>query len=129
LDDFGTGYSSLSNLHRIPVNLIKIDQSFIRHLDPQNRPFTATVHAIINLAHNCGLRVVGEGVETVDHLIQLQALDCDLAQGFWFSRPVAAPEAERLLIENLGNGLWRGRIDRLNQSARAAKVAAQPVNT
>jgi len=129
LDDFGTGYSSLSNLHRIPVNLIKIDQSFVRRMDPQNRPFTATVQAIIHLAHNCGLQVVGEGVETIDHLIQLQTLDCDLAQGFWFSRPVAAPEAEKLLLENLNDTLWRTRIDRLAQSAHAAKEAVQPANT
>jgi diguanylate cyclase len=128
LDDFGTGYSSLSNLHRIPVNLVKIDQSFVRRMDPQNRPFTATVHAIINLAHNCGLRVVGEGVETIDHLIQLQSLDCDMAQGFWFSRPVAAPEAERLLFENLGNSLWRARFERRVQDARTSEAVAQPLH-
>jgi EAL domain-containing protein (putative c-di-GMP-specific phosphodiesterase class I) len=124
LDDFGTGYSSLSHLHRIPVNIIKIDQSFVRKMSAQDRSFSATVQAIINLAHNCGLRVIGEGVETIDQLVQLQALECDLAQGFWFSRPVAAPAAERLLVDNLGTALWRHKVETLARDPDAALIEA-----
>ena len=122
LDDFGTGYSSLSHLHRMPVNTIKVDQSFVRKMNVQGRHFSATVQAIVNLAHNCGFAVVGEGVETVDQLVQLQTLECDHAQGYWFSRPVAAPLAERLLIDNLGPTLWRGRVEELARGTLAAAV-------
>jgi EAL domain-containing protein (putative c-di-GMP-specific phosphodiesterase class I) len=122
LDDFGTGYSSLSSLHRIPVDAIKIDQSFIRKLDSQGRPFAATVQAIVDLAHNCGMQVVGEGVETVEQLVQLQTLDCDLAQGFWFSTPVPAADAERLLRDNMSNALWRQRIQHLARDAHRTRL-------
>ncbi|HVT80534.1 MAG TPA: GGDEF domain-containing phosphodiesterase, partial [Phycisphaerae bacterium] len=123
LDDFGTGYSSLSHLHQVPVNFIKIDQSFVRKLEGRDRSFSATVKAIIDLAHNCGLRVIGEGVETLNHLVQLQALDCDNAQGFWFSHPVAPAAAERLLVDNLGNSLWRKRVEELARKGTAALTA------
>jgi diguanylate cyclase (GGDEF)-like protein len=113
LDDFGTGYSSLSHLHQMPVDCVKIDQSFIRKIDCNSRPYSATVQAIVNLAHNCGMTVVGEGVETIPQLVQLQAIDCDLAQGYWFSRPVPASQAEQLLIDNLGTKLWRPRVQQL----------------
>lgn len=113
LDDFGTGYSSLSYLHRMPVHAIKVDQSFVRKMDTQGRQFSATVQAIVDLAHNCGLEVIGEGVETVDQLVQLQTLECNHAQGYWFSRPVPAAVAERLLLDNLGTTLWRGRVEEL----------------
>jgi len=122
LDDFGTGYSSLSYLHRIPVDGIKIDQSFVRKLDSRGRSFSATVQAIINLAHNCGMRVVGEGVETVEQIVQLQALECDFAQGFWFSRPIAPTDAEVLLERNLGRTLWRTRIQEMAKSLPTPKM-------
>lgn len=113
LDDFGTGYSSLSHLHQMPVNCVKIDQSFIRKIDVDNRAYSATVQAIVNLAHNCGMTVVGEGIETIPQLVQLQTIDCDLAQGYWFSRPVPAQVAEQLLMDNLGTSLWRERVQQL----------------
>jgi EAL domain-containing protein (putative c-di-GMP-specific phosphodiesterase class I) len=125
LDDFGTGYSSLSHLHRIPVDIIKIDQSFVRKMSAEDRSFSATVQAIVNLAHNCGLRVVGEGVETVDQLVQLQTLECDLVQGYWFSRPVPAAAAERILVENLGTSLWREKVESLGRGAVANLVEAR----
>ena len=95
----------------------------MRKLDSQGRSFSATVQAIINLAHNCGMRVVGEGVETVDQIVQLQALECDFAQGFWFSRPVVPTDAEVLLERNLGRALWRTRIQELAKSMPTAKLA------
>jgi diguanylate cyclase (GGDEF)-like protein len=110
LDDFGTGYSSLSHLHRMPVDTVKIDRSFIRQIDSPVRSYSATVQAIVNLAHNCNMTIVGEGVETLSQLVQLQTLDCDLAQGFWFSQPVSAKLAQEMLRDNLGSNLWRTRV-------------------
>ncbi|MEB3281832.1 MAG: EAL domain-containing protein [Lyngbya sp.] len=96
LDDFGTGYSSLSYLHKFPINTLKIDRSFITrmNLDPEN---TAIVQAIITLAHTLGMDVIAEGVETSEHLKRLQALGCEYGQGYLFSKPVSAIEAEQLL--------------------------------
>jgi EAL domain-containing protein (putative c-di-GMP-specific phosphodiesterase class I) len=96
LDDFGTGYSSLSYLSRFPVDLLKVDRSFVRGLgvDPTD---TAIVRAVVTLAHNLGLRAVGEGVERTEHLDALRALDCDLAQGFLLGRPQPGPAIGELL--------------------------------
>ena len=89
IDDFGTGYSSLGYLRRLPVDLIKIDRSFMRDLghDPTAR---AVVAAIIDLSHAMGLLVLAEGVETPAQIKAVTALGCDLLQGFGISRPVAA---------------------------------------
>ena len=91
IDDFGTGYSSLSYLGRYPVDVLKIDRSFVSGLgaDPAA---TVIVSAAINLAHALGLSVVAEGVETEDALITLRALRCDRAQGFYWSRPLPVHE-------------------------------------
>ena len=86
IDDFGTGYSSLSRLRRIPVDTLKIDRAFILHMDsdPENREI---VRVIIMLAHNLGLKVVAEGAETEEHINLLKQLNCEMAQGYFFSRP------------------------------------------
>ena len=84
VDDFGTAYSSLSNLKNLPVREIKIDQSFIRNLT-QSRTDLTIVQSMIALAHQLGLHVVAEGVETAKTASQLSALDCDRLQGFLFS--------------------------------------------
>ena len=96
LDDFGTGYSSLSYLHHFPINTLKIDRSFVirMNLNPEN---AAIVQAIITLAHTFGMDVIAEGIETVEHFKRLQALECEYGQGYLFSRPVSAIEAEQLL--------------------------------
>jgi diguanylate cyclase (GGDEF)-like protein/PAS domain S-box-containing protein len=91
IDDFGTGYSSLSHLQRFPLDILKVDRSFVEALGV--RPGgEEIVSAVIRLAHALGLQVVAEGVETTQQLEILRSLHCDLAQGFLFSRPVPAGE-------------------------------------
>jgi EAL domain-containing protein (putative c-di-GMP-specific phosphodiesterase class I) len=87
IDDFGTGFSSLASLKRLPIDALKIDQSFVREAtsDPDD---AALVMAIITLSHNLRLKVVAEGVETEDQLRFLQLLRCDEIQGYFFSKPL-----------------------------------------
>lgn len=87
IDDFGTGYSSLSYLKRLPVDLIKIDRSFVMEMESNNND-AIIVRSTVDLAHNMGMKVVAEGVENAEALAQLRALGCDLAQGYLISRPV-----------------------------------------
>jgi diguanylate cyclase (GGDEF)-like protein len=89
IDDFGTGYSSLSYLKRMPVDEIKIDQSFVMDMGNDEEDKTI-VRSTIDLGHNMGLKVVAEGVETRDVLDQLREMGCDLAQGYYLSRPLPA---------------------------------------
>ncbi|HBL10797.1 MAG TPA: hypothetical protein DD379_05220, partial [Cyanobacteria bacterium UBA11162] len=96
LDDFGTGYSSLSHLIRFPLNTLKIDRSFINQMEQQNEE-CSMVWTIVNLAHNLGLEVVAEGVETEIQLEQLKKLQCEKAQGYFFSTPLNAQAATALL--------------------------------
>ncbi len=94
MDDFGKGHSSLAFLHQVPMDILKIDRSFINN--PGNpRHYQAIIHTIMQLAHNLRMEVVGEGIETIDQLVLLQALDCNLGQGFLFGHPVSASEAAR----------------------------------
>jgi EAL domain-containing protein (putative c-di-GMP-specific phosphodiesterase class I) len=93
MDDFGTGYSSLSCLHHFPIDVLKIDRTFILNTD-SNREYAAVIHAIITLAHTLKMTVVGEGVESGGQLAQLQALECDAAQGNFFSKPLSVTAAE-----------------------------------
>jgi EAL domain-containing protein (putative c-di-GMP-specific phosphodiesterase class I) len=91
IDDFGTGYSSLSRLKKMPVNEIKIDQSFIFDM-ASNPDDKIIVKSIIDLAHNLDLSVVAEGVESEIILQQLKQLGCDLVQGYLFSKPLPLAE-------------------------------------
>jgi diguanylate cyclase (GGDEF)-like protein/PAS domain S-box-containing protein len=90
IDDFGTGYSSLSHLQRFPLDILKVDKSFVDELDGSQG--SEIVAAVINLAHALDLSVVAEGVETERQLVALRELGCDYAQGYLFSRPVPAAE-------------------------------------
>ncbi|HET7832461.1 MAG TPA: GGDEF domain-containing phosphodiesterase [Gallionella sp.] len=91
IDDFGTGYSSLQYLHRLPISLIKIDQSFVRRL-PADQGAGHIVDAAVTLAHKMGMKTVAEGVETTAAFQFLTGIGCDLAQGFLISPPLAAAE-------------------------------------
>ena len=101
IDDFGTGYSSLSRLRRIAVDTLKIDRAFISNMD--NDPESSEiVRIIIMLAHNLGLKVVAEGTEREEHINLLKQLDCEMAQGYFFSRPADEQAMTALLAGNLG---------------------------
>jgi predicted signal transduction protein with EAL and GGDEF domain len=97
IDDFGTGYSSLNYLKRFPIDTLKIDRSFVSDLckDPHD---TAIVRAIITLGHALDLTVVAEGVETREQLESLAELECDVVQGFLFSKALSSEDFEELLI-------------------------------
>jgi EAL domain-containing protein (putative c-di-GMP-specific phosphodiesterase class I) len=87
IDDFGTGYSSLSYLHKLPIDVLKIDRSFIENLNVQegSRPI---VEAVLSMANRLGLSVVAEGVETTEQLNTLEECGCSVIQGYFFSKPV-----------------------------------------
>ncbi|MEA3216530.1 MAG: hypothetical protein QOJ19_2686, partial [Acidimicrobiia bacterium] len=93
IDDFGTGYSSLSYLRRFPIDILKIDQSFVAQLG-SDAESTAIVTSVIHLAKSLDLATVAEGVETREQLSQLELLGCNLAQGYYWSRPVSADDME-----------------------------------
>ena len=105
LDDFGTGYSSLSMLHTFKLDGLKIDQSFVREAAGR-RQYAAIIQAITDLAHNLGMEVVAEGVEQEDQLALLQSLNCEMAQGFLFARPLPASDFEKFFQNSASDALW-----------------------
>ena len=108
IDDFGTGYSSLGYLQRFPLDVLKIDRSFIKDL-PTSTSDAAITNAILTLAHGLELEVVAEGVETVEQLEFLRDRGCDEGQGYYFGRPLPLAQFKQLLAQD---------------SARAAAVAS-----
>ena len=97
IDDFGTGFSSLGQLRHVPVDVIKVDRTFVQGVgvDPKDAAITANV---VGLAHALGLLAVAEGIESDEQLRSMRMLGCDLAQGFMFARPAPPAEMERLLF-------------------------------
>lgn len=102
IDDFGTGYTSISQLRTLPVDEVKIDKSFVIDM-VKNRSDAEIAQSIIDLAHNMGHRVVAEGVETEQILQELKQRGCDVAQGFYFGKPMPARELE----SQIEKGRWR----------------------
>lgn len=100
IDDFGTGYSSLSYLKLLPLDRLKLDRSFVKDIesDPNDAAISA---ATISMSHELGLTVVAEGVENEAQLVLLSSMGCDLVQGFYFSKPLAAEECFRFIQRNL----------------------------
>jgi EAL domain-containing protein (putative c-di-GMP-specific phosphodiesterase class I) len=98
LDDFGTGYSSLSYLNRLPIDVVKLDRSFVAPLlGGSARTTAAIVSGVVTMAEALGMTVVAEGIEDPAQVEELRALGCTYAQGFFFARPMPAAELDRLL--------------------------------
>jgi len=93
IDDFGTGYSSLSYLKEFPIHKLKIDRAFVKNID-HNYDDQTLAKTIVDLAHNLGLSVVAEGVETEQQLHIIEQLGCEEIQGFYFSKPITADEID-----------------------------------
>ncbi len=104
IDDFGTGYSSLNYLTRLPVDTLKVDRSFVSELSDVSEK-KSLVKNMITMSHDLGLRVVAEGVETVDQLNVLQQMNCDEVQGYYFSPPITAESFSKLLAQNAWGGI------------------------
>ncbi|WP_233258754.1 bifunctional diguanylate cyclase/phosphodiesterase [[Phormidium] sp. ETS-05] len=99
IDDFGTGYSCLSRLHKLPIDTLKIDRSFVSQMSFDSDSFEI-VRTIISLAHNLGMDLIAEGIETAQEMSQLQALGCEYGQGYFFSKPLDA-EAATVMLASL----------------------------
>lgn len=99
IDDFGTGYSSLSYLKKFPIDTLKVDQSFVRDIG-EDQDSETIVALIISMAHTLKLKVIAEGVESEKQLAFLEKQNCDMLQGYLFSKPLPAEQFEKLLVEN-----------------------------
>ena len=97
IDDFGTGYSSLGRLHHFPINVLKIDRSFVSGIGVREGNLEI-IQAIVMLAHQLGMDVITEGVETLEQLSELRKLKCEYRQGYLFSRPLDSLAAEALIM-------------------------------
>jgi EAL domain-containing protein (putative c-di-GMP-specific phosphodiesterase class I) len=115
LDDFGTGYSSLTNLRQLPIDELKIDKSFVMGMTASEAD-TTIVRTMIDLAHNLGKQVCAEGVEDELTWRRLGEMGCDLAQGYWMSKPLPAEDFLAWLVETF----WG-----LRQVKRSARSAAR----
>jgi EAL domain-containing protein (putative c-di-GMP-specific phosphodiesterase class I) len=100
IDDFGTGYSSLSYLGQFPVDVVKLDRSFVADFERVVASHTV-VSAVIQLAHDLKMTVVAEGVETEEQHLEVTRLGCDSCQGYYFARPMGAPSLETLMRERI----------------------------
>jgi diguanylate cyclase (GGDEF)-like protein/PAS domain S-box-containing protein len=124
LDDFGTGYSSLSHLHKLPVDALKIDRSFVTSLAVTERP--AIVESILALARTMKTSVVAEGIETEVQARELERLGCTHAQGYLFSRPLSAKAAEELIAAHQPLGPKRLSLDNAHPDPYASKPFKWP---
>ena len=109
IDDFGTGYSSLAYMKKMPVDIIKIDKSFIFGM-LENHSDYQIIMSTIAMVKNLGLKVIAEGVETSAQLRSLTENDCDVIQGYFFSKPIPEPEIEIFIEEQISDGKWKAPI-------------------
>jgi len=100
LDDFGTGYSSLSYLHQFPINVLKVDRSFVSEMEKREENM-AIIKTIKTLASSLNMEVVAEGIETEEQLTILNAIDFEYGQGYFFSKPIPADEVMFYLQQNI----------------------------
>jgi diguanylate cyclase (GGDEF)-like protein/PAS domain S-box-containing protein len=121
IDDFGTGYSSLAYLKNLPADILKIDKSFVGGLG-ENAADTAIVRMVVDLAHTLGMEVIAEGVERADQLTELVEMGCDMAQGYYFARPLPPEEASRSLASGAFAALTAGA-----QAPPGPRPARQPL--
>ena len=98
IDDFGTGYSSLSYLHYFPINILKIDRSFIVDIE-KNKSSSNLVSSIISLGHNIGMSIIAEGIEEQTQSDLLKDMGCDKIQGYFYSRPVPENDIIKYMAE------------------------------
>jgi EAL domain-containing protein (putative c-di-GMP-specific phosphodiesterase class I) len=124
IDDFGTGHSSLAYLRQFPVHEVKVDRVFVQGV-AHDRVDSAIVRAIIDLARAMGIDAVAEGVETLAQVSGLQDLGCPVAQGFYFSRPLAVGDFDALLAGHFDGGPELAGAVLVNSPA-AGKPAAEP---
>ena len=99
IDDFGTGYSSLGYLQRLPIDTLKIDRTFVGRIG-NNGSGSEIVQTILALAHDLGMKVVAEGIETNEQLSKLKSMECEYGQGYLFTKPVDSQTAEKLLVKS-----------------------------
>ena len=121
MDDFGTGYSSLASLHRFPIDILKIDRQFINSM-LESRDYAAVVNAIVTLADNLGMDVIAEGIETEDHLFLLQAMACQLGQGYYFSKPIEADD----MTQKIEDKVWFGKVSSMQGPFDSEQPEANP---
>ena len=118
LDDFGTGWSSMSRLLQLPLAALKVDRSFVADLP--DGPGAAIVHATTGLAHDLGLFVVAEGIETVEQLSHIVRLGCDIGQGYWLSPPLPASEVPAAALRTISD--WLPATTRVPAQLTAPRV-------
>jgi predicted signal transduction protein with EAL and GGDEF domain len=127
IDDFGTGYSSLSYLIRLPLDILKLDRSFVSRMD-KNKESRQIVHTIISLADNLGMDVVAEGIETVEQADELKLLGCQYAQGYFFSKPINKGSVEALLKSGMLGTDKCGTMTELSTRFRPAQPALTSIS-
>lgn len=126
IDDFGTGYSSLSYLHRFPIDLLKVDRSFVSAME-DNTENGEIVRTVIALAKALNLKVVAEGIESIHQFHQLRILGCEYGQGYLFSKPLRAADAERLIEDR---SRWKNILpaQRPQEIQSTSQTTVQPQN-